>query len=63
MWDWWRKRKAEKFTKMQCPKCGGTEFQEGPRGGAGQNFRCRCGAEILAGPMGIELISGMDEEE
>ncbi len=28
---------------LVCPRCKGTEWQLGPRGGASQNMRCRCG--------------------
>lgn len=31
---------------LKCPKCGGEEFQLGPRGGAARNIRCRCGHEM-----------------
>ena len=29
--------------ELKCPKCGGTKFQLGPRGGAALNIRCKCG--------------------
>jgi len=32
--------------QLECPKCGAKEFQLGPRGGASQNIRCRCGYEL-----------------
>jgi len=32
--------------ELKCPKCGGTKFQLGPRGGAAQNIRCKCGYKL-----------------
>ena len=32
--------------KLMCPRCGGEKFQLGPRGGASQNIRCRCGQKL-----------------
>jgi len=32
--------------RIECPKCGGTKFQLGPRGGLAQNIRCICGYEL-----------------
>jgi len=32
--------------ELKCPKCGGIEFQLGPRGGSSQNIKCRCGQKL-----------------
>lgn len=31
---------------LECPRCFGTKFQMGPRGGLAQNIRCVCGCEL-----------------
>lgn len=31
---------------LVCPRCKGTKWQMGPRGGAAQNIRCVCGYEL-----------------
>lgn len=33
-------------SQVECPNCGGTKFQMGPRGGLAQNIRCVCGYEL-----------------
>jgi len=33
-------------SQLECPRCGGTKFQLGPRGGAARNIRCVCGYEL-----------------
>jgi len=39
---------AQIHSELRCPKCGGTKFQLGPRGGAARNIRCVCGYELNA---------------
>jgi len=48
----------DEFKKKGCPRCGGQEFELGPRGGLSQMFRCRwCEQEFVAYPAGvIELV-------
>lgn len=43
---------------IACPKCNGTEFLGGPRGGLAQDILCKkCGAEFCdAGPFGLEEL-------
>ena len=32
--------------ELKCPKCGGKEFQQGPKGGNSVNIKCRCGHKM-----------------
>ena len=32
--------------ELKCPKCGGTKFQQGPRGGNSVNIKCVCGHKL-----------------
>jgi len=36
----------EVWDKLICPKCKGTKWRLGPRGGLARNVECKCGARF-----------------